>query len=205
MSSARKTILIIATILVIGGAAISFGAFAAAGFTPKGLSTDARDWASTTHTFTPEAQQAHTSLAVHDPRGSVRFEETNADAIEVTYWESTEEGKSLSLSDEQGAIVIEAPEPTNWAGNIGFMVNLEDRSTVVKIPQSFKGTITTAEGTVDLAQATNLQDALANASNNPEVPETPDAPEAPEAPETPEAPDAPEAPEAPATPAAPAA
>ena len=41
MSSGKKTLLVIATILVIGGGAISFGAFAAAGFNFENLSTEA--------------------------------------------------------------------------------------------------------------------------------------------------------------------
>ena len=41
MSSGKKTLLVIATILVIG--AISFGAFAAAGFNFENLSTESRN------------------------------------------------------------------------------------------------------------------------------------------------------------------
>lgn len=44
MSSGKKTLLVIATILVIGGGAISFGAFAAAGFNFENLSTESRNW-----------------------------------------------------------------------------------------------------------------------------------------------------------------
>lgn len=53
MSSGKKTLLVIATILVIGGGAISFGAFAAAGFNFENLSTESRNWTSSTKTFAP--------------------------------------------------------------------------------------------------------------------------------------------------------
>lgn len=56
MSSGKKTLLVIATILVIGGGAISFGAFAAAGFNFENLSTESRNWTSSTKTFAPEAE-----------------------------------------------------------------------------------------------------------------------------------------------------
>ena len=44
MTTARKTVLIIASVLVAGGLAIAFGAFAAAGFDIRNLSNDPRDW-----------------------------------------------------------------------------------------------------------------------------------------------------------------
>ena len=37
MSKGKKTLLIVATALVVSGCAISFGAFAAAGFNPENL------------------------------------------------------------------------------------------------------------------------------------------------------------------------
>ena len=60
MSSGKKTLLVIATILVIGGGAISFGAFAAAGFNFENLSTESRNWTSSTKTFAPETENPHT-------------------------------------------------------------------------------------------------------------------------------------------------
>ena len=66
MSSGKKTLLVIATILVIGGGAISFGAFAAAGFNFENLSTESRNWTSSTKTFAPEAESPHTAIVLRE-------------------------------------------------------------------------------------------------------------------------------------------
>ena len=74
MSSGKKTLLVIATILVIGGGAISFGAFAAAGFNFENLSTESRNWTSSTKTFAPEAESPHTAIVLRDMGEDVRIE-----------------------------------------------------------------------------------------------------------------------------------
>ena len=77
MSSGKKTLLVIATILVIGGGAISFGAFAAAGFNFENLSTESRNWTSSTKTFAPEAESPHTAIVLRDMGEDVRIEPTD--------------------------------------------------------------------------------------------------------------------------------
>ena len=81
MSSGKKTLLVIATILVIGGGAISFGAFAAAGFNFENLSTESRNWTSSTKTFAPEAENPHTAIVLRDMGEDVRIEPTDCVVI----------------------------------------------------------------------------------------------------------------------------
>ena len=105
MSSGKKTLLVIATILVIGGGAISFGAFAAAGFNFENLSTESRNWTSSTKTFAPEAESPHTAIVLRDMDEDVRIEPTDGDAIEVTYWTNVRKSFGGGL---QGGGVTEA-------------------------------------------------------------------------------------------------
>ena len=137
MSSGKKTLLVIATILVIGGGAISFGAFAAAGFNFENLSTESRNWTSSTKTFAPEAESPHTAIVLRDMGEDVRIEPTDGDAIEVTYW--TNERKSFDVGDNGGTVTVEGSrEPA-----IGIMMigSFEDHSTVLKVPRSYTGTL----------------------------------------------------------------
>ena len=137
MSSGKRVVLIIATILVIGGSAISFGAFAAAGFNPENLSTEARNWAPVTKTFEPEADAAHTAIIVKDGGENVRIEASDGDAIEVTYW--TNDNKTFDIADNGGVISIEGSrEPMIGVMMIG---SLEDHTTVVKVPRSYAGSL----------------------------------------------------------------
>ena len=154
MSSGKKTLLVIATILVIGGGAISFGAFAAAGFNFENLSTESRNWTSSTKTFAPEAESPHTAIVLRDMGENVRIEPTDGDAIEVTYW--TNERKSFDVSDNGGTVTVEGSrEPA-----IGIMMigSFEDHSTVLKVPRSYTGTldIDLMGGNVDAADLDRL-------------------------------------------------
>lgn len=158
MSKAKKVVLIIAAVLVVGGIATSFGAFAAAGFDVRNLSNEARDWKQATHTFAPEAEGAHTHIVINDTAENVHIEPTDGDAVEVTYWESEQEGKRYELSDESGAISIEGTNE-RLIGHIGFMVGFADRTTVVKVPRSFTGSIEaqTESTGIDLSQLEGLE------------------------------------------------
>lgn len=137
MSSGKRVVLIIATILVIGGSAISFGAFAAAGFNFQNLSTEARNWAPVTKTFEPEAEAAHTAIIVNDGGENVRIEASDGDAIEVTYW--TNDNKTFDIADNGGVLSIEGSrEPMIGVMMIG---SFEDHTTVVKVPRSYAGSL----------------------------------------------------------------
>ena len=147
MSSGKKTLLVIATILVIGGGAISFGAFAAAGVNFENLSTESRNWTSSTKTFAPEAESPHTAIVLRD-------EPTDGDAIEVTYW--TNERKSFDVDDNGGTVTVEGSrEP---AIDIMMIGSFEDHSTVLKVPRSYTGTldIDLMGGNVDAADLDRL-------------------------------------------------
>ena len=168
MSSGKKTLLVIATILVIGGGAISFGAFAAAGFNFENLSTESRNWTSSTKTFAPEAESPHTAIVLRDMGEDVRIEPTDGDAIEVTYW--TNERKSFDVGDNGGTVTVEGSrEPA-----IGIMMigSFEDHSTVLKVPRSYTGTldIDLMGGNVDAADLDRLGSVTAKtASGNVQV------------------------------------
>lgn len=147
MSSGKKMVLIVATILVIGGCAIAFGAFAAAGFNPENLSTESHNWTSTTKTFDPEAESPHSAIVLHDTDENVRIEPTDSDAIEVTYWAN--ERKSFDAVDDGDTVTIEGSHESY----IGIMMigSFEDHTTVVKVPRSYIGTldIDTTSGNVN--------------------------------------------------------
>ena len=154
MSSGKKTLLVIATILVIGGGAISFGAFAAAGFNFENLSTESRNWTSSTKTFAPETENPHTAIVLRDMGEDVRIEPTDGDAIEVTYW--TNERKSFDVDDNGGTVTVEGSrEP---AIDIMMIGSFEDHSTVLKVPRSYTGTldIDLMGGNVDAADLDRL-------------------------------------------------
>lgn len=159
MSKAKKVVLIIAAVLVVGGIATSFGAFAAAGFDVRNLSNEARDWKQATHTFAPEAEGGHTHIVISDTSEDVRVEPTDGDAVEVTYWESEQEGKRYELGDEGGVIGIEGKND-RLIGHIGFMITgIADRTTVVKVPRSFTGSIEaqTESAGIDASQLEGLE------------------------------------------------
>lgn len=155
MSSAKKTMLVIATILLVGGAAISFGAFAAAGFNPQNLSTDSRSWASNTYSFEPEAESPHSAIVVKDSGEDIRIEPTDGDAIEITYW--TSESKSFAMRDEGGVATVEA----SHAPYIGIMTigSFEDHSTVLRVPRSYEGSLEVvySGGNIDVADLAGLE------------------------------------------------
>ncbi|WP_428422026.1 DUF4097 domain-containing protein [Paraeggerthella hominis] len=137
MSKGKKTLLIVATALVVSGCAISFGAFAAAGFNPENLSTESRSWTPTTKTFRPEAESPHTAIVLRDEGQNVRIEATDGDAIEVTYW--TNERKRFDVTDGGGTITVKGSHESY----IGIMMigSFEDHTTVVKVPRSYVGTL----------------------------------------------------------------
>lgn len=137
MSSGKKTLLVIATILVVGGFAISFGAFAAAGFSIENLSTESRNWTSTTKTLDPEAESPHSAIVLRDVDENVRIEPTDGDAIEVTYW--TNERKHFDVTDSGGTVTVEGSRDSY----IGIMMigSFEDHTTVVKVPRSYAGSL----------------------------------------------------------------
>lgn len=107
MSRSRKVVLVLATVLLVGGSALSLFAFAKAGFSLQNLSTT-RDWVSSTRTLPSEAEAPHTALVVHDGYQSIRLEPTDDDAFQVEYW--TNERRSVSLTDQDGVLTIEGTD-----------------------------------------------------------------------------------------------
>ena len=147
MTTARKVMLIVATVFLVGGSALAMGAFALADFRFENLSNDTRDWTSTTMALDPEAEAPHATIVVHDSAEGVRFEATDGDAIEVTYWTSSE--KSIEVTDEEG--ILEVTGTATSLSTFEFMkVEFQDHATVIKVPRSYAGSITaeTASGSV---------------------------------------------------------
>lgn len=138
MSTARKVVLVIATALVLGGSAISLGAFAAADFRLENLSNVPRDWTAATDVLEPESEAPHTAIVVEGGGGDVRFEASSADAIEISYWNGSR--RTTEITDEGGVLhVVCTSNP-----RVGVMimdVDFTDRSTVVRVPASFTGSI----------------------------------------------------------------
>lgn len=90
MSKAKKILLIVASVFVIGGAILAFGAFAVAGFDFKNLSTEDMDWNSTTRTFEVTPQDTSASLVVRIASGDVSIEPTDG-SIDLAFTEQVSE------------------------------------------------------------------------------------------------------------------
>ena len=155
MTTARKAVLIVATVLLVGGSALALGAFAAADFRFENLSNDTRDWASTTLTLDAESETPHTAIVVSDRDEGVRFEPADGDAIEVVYWTSSE--KAVDVVDEGGTLAITG-RGTSLAGFQFMKVGFQDHATVVKVPRSYTGSLTveTSSGSIDVADLDGL-------------------------------------------------
>ena len=150
MSRSRKVVLGLATVLLVGGSALSLFAFAKAGFSLQNLSTT-RDWVSSTRTLPSEAEAPHTALVVHDGYQSIRLEPTDDDAFQVEYW--TNERRSVSLTDQDGVLTIEgADEQRDGFVRFEFMSS-QRGMTVVKVPRSFTGSILVETGVGDVEAA----------------------------------------------------
>ena len=150
MSRSRKVVLVLATVLLVGGSALSLFAFAKAGFSLQNLSTT-RDWVSSTRTLPSEAEAPHTALVVHDGYQSIRLEPTDDDAFQVEYW--TNERRSVSLTDQDGVLTIEgADEQRDGFVRFEFMSS-QRGMTVVKVPRSFTGSILVETGVGDVEAA----------------------------------------------------
>ncbi|MEI3230156.1 MAG: DUF4097 family beta strand repeat-containing protein [Gordonibacter pamelaeae] len=160
MTTARKAVLIVATVLLVGGSALALGAFAAADFRFENLSNDTRDWASTTLTLDAESETPHTVIVVSDRDEGVRFEPADGDAIEVVYWTSSE--KAVDVVDEGGTLAITG-RGTSLAGFQFMKVGFQDHATVVKVPRSYTGSLTveTSSGSIDVADLDGLGSVVA--------------------------------------------
>lgn len=160
MTTARKTVLIIASVLVAGGLAIAFGAFAAAGFDIRNLSNDPRDWEKIEQTFEINVSTPYTSINVYGSEEDVRFEHTDGDHIEVAYWDSAQGDKHHTLSDEAGVLSLTSDARNQFLGHIGLLsFAREDRATVIKVPSSYTGTITvkTQVGETEIDSLTQVE------------------------------------------------
>ena len=150
MSRSRKVVLVLATVLLVGGSALSLFAFAKAGFSLQNLSTT-RDWVSSTRTLPSEAEAPHTALVVHDGCQSIRLEPTDDDAFQVEYW--TNERRSVSLTDQDGVLTIEGTDEQR-DGFVRFeFMSFQRGMTVVKVPRSFTGSILVETGVGDVEAA----------------------------------------------------
>lgn len=159
MSKAQKITLIVATVLLVSGLGLSFAVLAMADFNLGNLSTT-RDWVLTSDTLAPESEAAHIDIVVRDGSENVRIEPTSGKSIEIEYWENS--NKSFATTDLDGVLTIEgSQEPT-----FGFMVmDLQDRTTVIKIPAEYAGSLTvqTASGNVAISDLTAIDELEASA------------------------------------------
>lgn len=143
MRKTPKIILITAAALIGTGTALSCGAWAVAGFDSARLSTVDYDWHQTNRALEGEAASPHQRIVVTSEFGNVRIEPADGDAIELEYWTGT--AQHVSVEDTDGILKIDIhSQPME-----GFMIDLspaevgdvEDTSTVVRVPASFSGEI----------------------------------------------------------------
>lgn len=154
MITKRKKVLIAATALLIGGALIAMGAYAAAGFNLAKLST-AGTWEQANLTLPSTSQEPYTSLVVHGDGYGIRLEPSNGTDFEVSYWKNST--RDVQIADAAGVLTVTAVDKPVFA----FMqINLDfqDRSTVIKVPVSYAGSISvdSGSGNVDLSDIAGL-------------------------------------------------
>ena len=154
-SRARKVVLVIATVMLVGGCLLSLGSFAAAGFDWKNLSTT-RDWVQESRTLAPEAEAPHTALVVSESFQSVYFEPAAGDAFEVEYWNSNT--RTVEITEEGGVLTVQSSEKPQIM--MFDFPPFQRGATVVKVPRSFTGTLSveTGDGNVDAQELTGLGD-----------------------------------------------
>lgn len=155
MSKTQKVILIVGTILLVGGLTLSLGAFAAAGFDIRNLSTTG-DWNQSSAAFTIDEENPIDEIIVKEASENVRFEATDSDEIEVIFWEN--ENKHYAVSETNGVLSVEA----NYRVVFSFMsIDFDDHATVIKVPRDYIGAIQAevASGNVSVAKLTELTSA----------------------------------------------
>lgn len=165
MTTARKVVLIVATALLVGGAAIAFGAFAAAGFDFRNLSNSGRDWESAAVTLPAETDAPHTAIVMRGGDASVRFEPADGDAVEVKYWNNSE--RQVNVVDEGGTVSIEEENWNRFRVMFFYFGDFQDHTTVVKVPRSFTGTIEVQvdNSSIDVSQIEGLESATIVSQN----------------------------------------
>ena len=138
MTTARKVLLIVATVLVVTGAIIAGSAFALAGGDMQNLSNDDRAWAKQTQEIPAEDVAAITSIEAHDDTEEVRIEGYDGDSIRIEYWEHQRRG--VSISQDGGTLSVDSS--TAAGPFIGILASQpEDHSTCVYVPHGFEGSI----------------------------------------------------------------
>lgn len=115
MSSGKKTLLAIATILVIDGGAISFDVLAAARFSFENLSTESRNWTSSTKTFASETKSPRSAIVLRNMSEDARIGPTGGGTIEVTYWMN--ERKSFDMNDNGSTVTVEGSRERRTAAS----------------------------------------------------------------------------------------
>lgn len=168
MRKTPKIILITAAALIGTGTALSCGAWAVAGFDSARLSTVDYDWHQTVNALEDEATSPHQRIVVTSEFENVRIEPADGDAIELEYWMGA--AQHVSVEDTDGILKIDVDSRPME----GFMIDLspaevgdvEDTSTVVRVPSSFSGEIEVHSDSGDIV-ATNVHGlARLRASNN---------------------------------------
>lgn len=150
----KKMLLIAATTLLIGGALIAMGTYAAVGFDLTKLSTTGT-WEQVNQTLPCESHNPPTSLVVHGDGYGIRLEPSNGPDFEVSSWKNST--RNVQITEVAGALTITAVDKPVFA----FMqINLDfqDHSTVIKVPVSYAGSISVdaGSGNVDLSGIAGL-------------------------------------------------
>ena len=143
MRKAPKVILITAAALIGTGALLAGGAWASVGFETARLSTVQYDWNQTVRALEDETAAPHRRIVVTSEFENVRIEPAEGDAIELEYWTGTTQ--DVSVEDTDGVLKINVDSKPME----GVIVDLspaeagdvEDTSTVVRVPASFTGEV----------------------------------------------------------------
>lgn len=145
MKASRRILLITATALVVGGAAIMLCAFALAKGDMEQLTSDRRDWVYHTYELSDDEWAALASISCSDDNESIYVEGYDGDTLRVEYWEHQQ--RSVGVQQDGDSLLIFANtrnDPLTLGVSMGFP---DDRATRVLVPRGFAGDLRVGSAT----------------------------------------------------------
>lgn len=147
MKTSHKVLLVIATALVVAGAALMLCAFSLAGGDIKNLSTDQHDWMHRTYEVSAEDTAALSAVSCSDGTENVIIDGYEGDTVRVEYWEH--EARGVNIQEKDGTLLISGSTHGDSLEIGVFAGTYEDRSTRVLVPQEFAGDLYASSSTGD--------------------------------------------------------
>jgi hypothetical protein len=145
MRKVTKVFLIVATVCVLGGAALSAAVFAYADFNIYAFSTNGpREQKHFT-----ASSSALTSISFAGVADNLTIQSGDVSSIEVDYWENNSNYYRLT-ENAPGQFRMQAE--TNWRHAFGFDFDARNYDVVITVPKSFAGTVqvSTVSGEVEI-------------------------------------------------------